>query len=997
MISKELEKKVDQTVASTIVSQELNQPATDLAEDPGIPNSTDAALVEQLEAPVDPQQDFPSVVEVPDEPIQVAGLGSVVTKLKEATKAAEARVLPPLPDRPVIELSEGLLVRQATQEEMDTFVEATGGVYTKGINFPAIAEGMEQFDLAAHLAKVKDANKELFETQRRGVLNFDSLMELATSQGMDGVVHKWLTREPGTAETAEKVLAGLIAYQGVSMEALRLSQEVAKMAPGPEKTAALAEWHKIATVEAVLAANVSGAGSEYGRGLYMLAQAQKQLQVGDVESRAGELMRLFGAENAEDIEYIHHLYMGLPNPRARAEFARQGFFSKSMDVITEVWINSILSSPVTHMVNIAGNGIFYATRTAENVLAAGIGSVRSRITGNSDRVRAREALIDAHALVDTFGDALLVAGKTFIQEAPQNPGTKIDVRNQRAIGSTGNLLELFDGGIVQSSVNVLGVAARGGGRFLLAEDEFFKAIGYRASLRKQAYYKGAEAYDAAIAAGKTPDEALQIQSSTTVDILTNPQNHQDIVKTAQDAAKELTFQTDLEGRMGALQGLFSHPALKIFVPFFKTPTNVINEVMKRTPLALAYPSVRSALASGGREADIATSKIALGSMIMGYFGYQAVGASAEGNGDVVIVGAGPTDYAKKQAYDRMGLYPYTINFKIKEGPDKGKYQSWTYSRLDPISGLLAMAADFANYSQYEEDPASLSTLAMHGALSMYQYATQMPFLQGVAELSEVMRAPDPGAQFEALVAKFAQKGTEAGLSLVPGNSSFWAGVGRLGDPTARSSMLPATGDIAVPGTDLTFSFADDPAAADPMTRGFYTALQRMRSRNPMFNDDLPPRLNLWGEEMQVGTGAGWEFVSPIRVRTSKYDAIDKELIRLGGGIKMPDKKIKGVLMNAEEYNDLILTMNNADFDSGDVPLFEGDPGFNPGNTLKPSLMRTISSEEYLAMDKTQRLEELNRVVEMHRKNARESIVGKEGQFGSNIKLSRKVLEANAVE
>ena len=105
---------------------------------------------------------------------------------------------------------------------MDAFNQATGGTYTKGINFPAIAEGMEQFDLADHLAKVKDANKELFEQQRRGVINFDHLMQLATAQGMDGVVHKWLTREPGTAETAEKVLAGLIAQQGIAAEAMRL-------------------------------------------------------------------------------------------------------------------------------------------------------------------------------------------------------------------------------------------------------------------------------------------------------------------------------------------------------------------------------------------------------------------------------------------------------------------------------------------------------------------------------------------------------------------------------------------------------------------------------------------------------------------------------------------------------------------------------------------------------------------------------------------------------
>ena len=63
-------------------------------------------------------------------------------------------------------------------------------------------------------------------------------------------------------------------------------------------------------------------------------------------------------------------------------FLQKGLAAKSMDVITEVWINSILTSPVTHMVNIAGNASFMGLRNLETYVAAGFGAARSAVTGS---------------------------------------------------------------------------------------------------------------------------------------------------------------------------------------------------------------------------------------------------------------------------------------------------------------------------------------------------------------------------------------------------------------------------------------------------------------------------------------------------------------------------------------------------------------------------------------------------------------------------------------
>ena len=41
------------------------------------------------------------------------------------------------------------------------------------------------------------------------------------------------------------------------------------------------------------------------------------------------------------------------------------------------------------------------------------------------------------------------------------------------------------------------------------------------------------------------------------------------VDNAKATAKEMTFQSDLTGSMANLQGAFSHPLIKLFVPFLR--------------------------------------------------------------------------------------------------------------------------------------------------------------------------------------------------------------------------------------------------------------------------------------------------------------------------------------------------------------------------------------------------------------------------------------------
>lgn len=922
----ELDQKIEQTIADERQHEMQFEAQSEVVEEQPLTSETVVGAIEQG------MQNAAVAIDDP-EPIQVASISDMVTGLAKATMEAQKRAGQAVPDEPVQTIAGRVVLKEATPEDVDAINAALGGEYTKGLNFPRLAEEAGDFDLATYYAQLKDVNAELFEKARRGTITFDTLLESAEERGIDNIVVSMLKRRPGTPATAEELLGGIIGSYHLIKETDAAFMAARALPAGADRQQAMTRANQMLAAQGTLLANVSGAASEAGRTMFVAREAGKRMNLGDLSERAERIKFLFSAESADDVEHIGELYMALGDPRAKAKFVEQGFLAKSMDVVTEVWINAILSNPVTHAVNVAGNASFMMLRTVETALASGIGRLRTLRPGsNPDRVRARETLAQLEGMRRGLADATLLMGRVMLTEMPGDMASKIDVRNTRAIGTTGDLSDIAaqirNGNMAAGMVNMYGVAMRMPGRFLMAEDEFFKAIAVRMTVHQEAIIASGNLYDEAIAAGKTKAQAKALAAAEEARIIDNPPL--DIMRTAKEAAKQMTFQGDLDGFMGQMQGVASHPIAKLFVPFFKTPTNVIKESLSRTPLAFLSPSIMNKIRAGGREADIALSKIATGSGIMGGFAYSAMGLDNEDN-NVLITGAGPKDYKARQAMQRQGIQPYSINVKIynEDGTWTQQYKSITFSRFDPVSGLLAMAADFAYYSQYEEDQAILDQLAMSLSSSAANYVTQMPFLQGVQEISALFRQPDKIT--EAGFEMFAQKLTEAGLALAPSVSSISAGIERVQDPTVRSTMLPEEG-----------LFGEDVTELPTFARGFYTALQKAKARNPFFSDTVEPKLNLWGEVMTVGTGSGWDMINPVRIVNTKYNAVDEELMNLGQGIPMPQKKIDGVLLNAVQYNKILTYMNTMDV-YGKMP---GDDGYDEDTVLLATLQNELYEDRY---------------------------------------------------
>jgi len=902
------------------------------------------------------------------EPVQVAGLfDTVANAVRSRVQRAEKNVLPPLKDQPVqmIGDNKALLVRPLEQSEIDNLSQVIGGQYTKGINLPRLAEGMNDTNLADYLARLKDANKDLFEEARRGTLNFDELLKRADAKDIDNVIWDWMKKSPGSTANAEDVLAGLLASVALTKETQGAFLKAFATADPVAREAAMKRAAQYMAMEAELYAKVSGAGSEAGRTLYMLSQSQKMAGVNMAE-RSDQLIKLFGSESVQDIEFIGQAYLSMSNPRARAEFVKQGLVAKSMDMLAEVYVNSLLSAPPTHIVNVMGNATFMATKVLETAVAGGIGRVRSAITGNADRVYASEALAQINGIRSGFADALLVSGKSLITEEASDIGSKIDLRTRRAIGTTGNPAEIYDefrnGNYMAGAVNVLGVSARVGGRFLLAEDEFFKAVGYRMFLHGEAQRAASRMYDEVIAQGKTAADALAAANIERNRILTDPP--QSVIKTARDAAKEMTFQKDLEGALGGAQEALSHPIAKLFVPFFKTPTNIAGAILERSPVQLLNPGFYRTIAAGGREADIAMAKLATGSMIMGTFAYTSMGL--DNDGAVIINGAGPTEPTARQAWLRKGFLPYSISVKMEDGT----YKSVTYNRFDPISGVLGMGADFAYYAMHEKDGNVLGDLATAGGMSVMNYMMEQPMVSGLKEIFAAINLPNPRDRFDKLQQLFAEKLTTGGLSFVPGTGAFSAGVSRMNDPTQKNVMLPETGLMG-----------EDPTELPEFMKGFYIALQKAKRANPYFNKDLPPQLNEWAEPMTVGDGTAWDFLSPVKIKDSKFAPVDDEILRLGGGFQPTKKKLDGVDLNALQYNRLIELTNQFDA-MGRLP---GTKGYDASATLLGTLSELIGTKEYRALPTNEdKQTAISNVVGMFRKAARQQLLKEDPYLAAKI-------------
>lgn len=644
-----------------------------------------------------------------------------------------------------------------------------------------------------------------FDAATRGRVTQAETERLASELGM--TPETLLSRRQGQAFNAEEALRArqLLAKSG--NELVNAARRVSALEnPGDEL---LADFRRKWMRHVAIQEQVAGATAEAGRALQQFRMAADSRAVrGDV---LNALVRGGGGENnlkdaAETL--LDAVEMGPGKFNALAEKAAK---PKWRNRISELYINFLLSNPPTHVVNTVSNTLTAMAQIPEHMGASLIGKTRQVFAGhNIDRIVGSEVGARAFGLLQGAKEGARMFARALRTGEPSDFVSKVEGQEYKAIPGR------------------LGEAIRVPTRFLTAEDELFKGIARRMELNGQAVR---QAHKEGLKGEAAKRRIAELSANPTDEML----------ERAMDYGRYLTFQRPLEGwtqdiSNAAQKNLF----LKLFLPFIRTPTNLLKFAGERSPAAPLLRDWRKDFLAGGARRDLAIAKMMMGTGV-GIAIYQA---ALDGR----ITGSAPSDPKKARLLYADGWQPYSI--KIGDN-------YYSYKRLDPFSTTLGVAADLATLpegmSQRQRDDATTLLVA-----SIMGNLASKTWLSGISDVVSALHEPDryAGNMIERLV----------GSLLVPAGV---AGVARAIDPTARK-------------TD--------------------SVGEALKGRVPGMRDDLIPRRDIWGREIKYEGGLGPDFLSPVYTSDALNDPVNQELLKLDYAPGYPSKKVKGVELGPEAYD-----------------------------------------------------------------------------------------------
>ena len=605
-----------------------------------------------------------------------------------------------------------------------------------------------------------------------------------------------------------------------------------------------------------------------------------------------------GLDNIDD---LGNHYIALNSGMDRALMSEKTLYGSAKDMWYATWINGLLSSPITHAKNIAGNALFGMWQIPERLTASILGKGRSTITGSKDYIQINEVMAQAQAMMTASTDAFRLAGKAFKTNMPTDPLTKLEMTKIGRDDFNLNFGDSTFGKGMTEAIKYYGNVVTIPGRTLMAEDEFFKAIGYRSELTALARREGNRKYDDLIASGMDVDKARTQSTNYMADLLTNPTD--ELHEAATKQARTVTFTAELEGGLKAANQIinkeyFGFPYLKLYLPFVRTPTNIVKETLSRTPAAFVSPSFYKAMKAGGIEADQALAKVTLGSMALYGMHQYTLGGNLTGPGPTrlkdleALKGTGWQQFSfaldKKDVSDE-DIAKFSEVSNVSVGPDK-IYIS--YESLGPLASLLGMASASAEYAMLDPDEEGLDSLAMNGAMGLYDYMSNLDMLQGISDLHDTFASDSTTAKRKLydILTKVTQKSIEFGFGGSPAGSysSLTATAERYLDPTKSNLMREET------------ALRND---INPFSEGYWKALATIKSRSPRMSDDLPPALDpLTGYEKKTGKGNFYETFSPFKTSEGKPIEGYATLLEYDIPAYIPPKSKDGVMLSAKQYN-----------------------------------------------------------------------------------------------
>lgn len=697
-------------------------------------------------------------------------------------------------------------------------------------------------DVKDILQKSANLFKEDIAEAQRGVQSFEETAKLADDLGM--TVDELLSRPRGannarTPFTAEEALAARRLYTASGEKLIELAKAASGPLAGPNE---LFNFRKAMAVHHAIQAEVIGARTETARALssWRIGADGAASQLKAIEAA----MDTAGPDSVSLAKQIVALQASGATPGAINKFVRQSSTGTFVQGLREVYVNGLLSGPLTHIVNMTGNIGTAMLSVAERR----VGGWMAKNATQSGAIIDGEAAAMLHGAIAGQIDALRLAWKTLRTGETTDMMGKVDAPRQSAISSTRN-------DAVGVSINAIGTAIRIPSLLMTSADQYFKAVNYRMNLH-------------ALALRQATGEGLQGQALTKRmrDIINNPPENLKI-----ESADEALYNT-FNNKMG----WFGQTLMKwresggavnptwLVATFIRTPVNIARYAFERTPLAPLVGQWRADFAAGGARRDMALARVATGTMVMG------TAQSLVDSG--FVTGSSPSDGNEAANWKREGRQPYSI--KVGD--------TWySYNRMDPFGMIMGFAADIQQTLRQGEvapdDVDEWQEVMAAGIAAISDTAMEKTFLRSYAEFVEVLSDPEryAAAKVSSTIAGFTPYGA----------MSSW--VTRLSDPTMRDAKtpldavmakIPGLAERVIPKRDLWGRAATDPNS------GFNSVapMRAMTETNSPIDNELE-RLRVFPE------GIGWKTsVDGVAVNFSNNPIALDEYRRLAGnGWKHP--------------------------------------------------------------------------------------------------------------
>lgn len=609
-----------------------------------------------------------------------------------------------------------------------------------------------------------------------------------------------------------------------------------------------------------------GAQTEVARSLGIFRMPMDQGPGAMRDINLANLMQEFGGQ--DNLTDLARAYKTLPPGRQRAQAAQKlTKFKKFTNAAFEVWMNLLLSGPITHTKNFVSAGLATFGEVPINLMAAGIGTAR-RGFGGEGGVTFGEVRAQAFGQLMGIREAFSAAGKSYRTGEIPIAGTKLmdtaGPRQGRAPAFSSKAFEY--GGIFAPAVDAIGsflTLGRVPTRALQFEDTFWKVVTQRGSLYQQAYR-----------AAKEQNLSNDDAATFIAEFVSNPPTA--AVKEADDLARLVTLQQPLETKLGkVVQGAARVGFMRWFLPFVTTPYNAFSFAFEHTPLARFTENHKNAMTSGDpARMDRARARKALGSTAAATVGFMAASG--------YITGGGPKDPGLREAQKRQGWRPYSIKVD-------GEYYS--YAGGEPYSTIIGITADMVEVAQLGlADQDDLDEIAGAIVFAFSKNMTNKTFMEGFSRLIDAMS--EPGRYAGNVISGFTR-------SVVP------AVVRQGGQAFFMDERVRALENFPLP-QELSELPIDQQKRFNSVLERYEEwafikdRLDEIKAQIPGWGN-APAMRDFWGRKVANRSALGPDIISPIYQSTHEPNVLDEEMLRLKISETHHPRDYAGFPFSPEEY------------------------------------------------------------------------------------------------